>query len=158
MCCTRTRTRTSLDTCYLCPDETWPIFQLQHSAISAPLIEIFMWMNCDPDGEGPRYSTNVFPHKKQLTEAFFPANDLKQSHLIKGAIVSPLNWQSFFIFSPMRKESLMVSSIWEENCSECWERYRPCVYSSGREAVTQHIQGGLLITTRFSKGVRWLIH
>lgn len=39
--------------------------------VSAPLIELFMWMNCDPDGEGPGGSTNVFPHKKQLTEAFF---------------------------------------------------------------------------------------
>lgn len=40
-------------------------------AASAPLIELFMWMNCDPDGEGPGGSTNVFPHKNQLTEAFF---------------------------------------------------------------------------------------
>lgn len=32
------------------PDETWPIFQPSVSAVSAPLIEIFMWLNYDPDG------------------------------------------------------------------------------------------------------------
>lgn len=37
-----------------------------------------MWLNYDPDGEGPGCSTNVFLHKKQLTEAFLP-NLLKQS-------------------------------------------------------------------------------
>lgn len=54
------------------PDETWPIFQPSHFAVSAPLIEIFMWLHYDPDGEGPGCSTNVLLHKKQLTEAFPP--------------------------------------------------------------------------------------
>lgn len=110
------------------PMRPGPFFSPLHSAVSAPLIEIFMWLNSDPDSEGPGCSTNVFLHKKQLTEAFFPPNLPKQSHLIKGADLSPLNWQSFFIFRPMRKNGPKVSSIWEENCREDRERCQRCVY------------------------------
>lgn len=79
---------TSSATCHCCPDEAWPIFQPAHSATSAPLIEIFMWLNSDLRCESVVAVQMCSPIKSSLQKLFCPTV-LKQSYLIKGALLTP---------------------------------------------------------------------
>lgn len=63
-------TRTSTATRHWCPDEAHPIFQSVCSAASAPLIEIFMWMNCDLSCETAVAVQMCFPIKSSLQKLF----------------------------------------------------------------------------------------
>lgn len=67
----------STATCHRCPNQAEPIFQSVRSAASAPLIESFMWMTSDHDGEGAVGAQMCFPIKSRLQRLFLQRCEAK---------------------------------------------------------------------------------
>lgn len=64
-------------TCRRCPNVPRPICQSVHSATSAPLIEIFMWRNCDLNCENVAAVQMCFPIKSSLQKLFLQQSEAK---------------------------------------------------------------------------------
>lgn len=88
MQCPAAAPSTSSATCHCCPDEVWTIFQPAHSATSAALIEILCGWTLTSDVSARLQYKCVSPLKAAY-RSFFCPSVLKQSYLIKGALLTP---------------------------------------------------------------------